>query len=490
MMNRVESLYHPSGDNDLRFLPRTLCDDIFEKIFDIANRKHRLSVQITSSWEGNIRWARNRTSLASNRRRIQVHVAMERGGVPAMVSTNQLDEASLKAAVHAVERVLDMQGENHIIQDILLKAPEFTPPEVKIWSDATYNTSNETRGEIARLLTETAESRDLLAAGFIEMRAGQIATKFRTLDGQVQDRYDRYTNAECSMTVRNALGTGSGWAGTSSYDWAAINGAALVSRALEKCEMSVNPVRIEPGRYTVILEPQAVYQLVRVMLEPVTTNRSWIESRTGEGPYRLGYDNALGVWRSKLGIKIVDERITIRQNPLESQMGVIPMSHMIARRDTFEPILPITWIERGVLTALAYDRRYALEKLNDNLPLLWRPGFYMDGGESSIEEMISTTQRGLLVTRFSNISLLNLNSLLCTGVTRDGLWLIEDGTIKKAVHNFRFTESPLFILNQVELLGKPMPVYTGETSISGPAPAFVPPIRVKDFSFTSLVDAI
>jgi predicted Zn-dependent protease len=94
-----------------------------------------------------------------------------------------------------------------------------------------------------------------------------------------------------------------------------------------------------------------------------------------------------------------------------------------------------------------------------------------------------------LVTRFSNVSLMDVDSLLCTGLTRDGLWLIENGAISKSVHNFRFTESPLFVLNQLELLGKPMPVYATQGS-GPPGPAFVPPIKANDFSFTALVDAI
>jgi predicted Zn-dependent protease len=470
-----------SVDDDHRFLSRELCHNLFDRVFSFANSKYKVVTQITSSWEGDIRWARNRTSLASNRRRIRIRITLgHQDHRIGEVATNQLDDVSLKAAVQAAERLLDMKGGAHIIQDLSLKAPELTPPEVTIWSDATYSTTNAMRGELARMLIESAEQHEMLSAGYIKMRAGQIAAKSRDLNGHIHGRYDRYTNAECTMTVRHPQGLGSGWAGMSSYDWAAIDGPALASRALDKCLKSLNPVRIEPGRYTVILESQAVYQLVKPMIDSAAR----LTPERGRGPYPLNRDAALGLWRSKLGLKIVDERITIRHSPSDPEMGVIPVSYTFK----FEPVLPITWIERGVLTALAYNRSYALEKLNENLPLLQRPGFYMDGGDSSIEEMIATTKRGLLVTRFSDdIETLDLNSLLMTGITRDGLLLIENGTITKAVHNFRFTGSPLFVLNQVELLGKPMPVYTGSDI---PAPAFVPPIKANDFSFTALVDAI
>jgi predicted Zn-dependent protease len=483
-MDNTASLHVPA--DDMQFLSRTFCDNIFDRIFSYTtDPKYHVIAQIRSSWEGNIRWARNRTTLASNRRRIVVRVRVE----GAEISTNQLDDASLKAAVAAAERKRDMGGGIHIIQDFSVNPPEFTPPEVKIWSDATYNTTNEMRAEIARVLTEEAERKDLLAAGFIKMRAGQIATKFRIHSGLMRDRYDQYTNAQCSTTVRHPQGTGSGWAGRSSYNWAAINGPELASRALDKCVKSMNPVRIEPGRYTVILEPQAVFQLVKWMFDVDIIHRDQAESREIPNPYKLGFDASIGLTRSKLGLKIVDERVTIRHNPSDPEMGVIPIAHTVSQNhgDSFWPILPVTWIERGVLKALNYGRDYALGRLNEDLPILWRPAWYMEGGDSSIEEMISTTKRGILVTRFSHVSLIDLESVLCTGITRDGLWLIENGVITKAVHNFRFTESPIFVLNQLELLGKPMPVYT-ENDL--PAPAFAPPIKAHDFSFTSLVDAV
>lgn len=118
-------------------------------------------------------------------------------------------------------------------------------------------------------------------------------------------------------------------------------------------------------------------------------------------------------------------------------------------------------------------------------------GYRMSGGDTSIEEMIRTTRRGLLVTRFSNIRVLDWESLLSTGLTRDGLWLIENGEITKAVKNFRFTESPLLVLNNIEQLGEPVPVFRPTKDEGGQlTPAIVPPLKARDFSFTSLIDAV
>jgi predicted Zn-dependent protease len=108
----------------------------------------------------------------------------------------------------------------------------------------------------------------------------------------------------------------------------------------------------------------------------------------------------------------------------------------------------------------------------------------MSGGTTTIDEMIQTTKRGIMVTRLSNIRLVDPNSLLYTGYTRDGLWLVENGKISKPIKNFRFTESPMFVFNQVEQLGPPVRVFHPG------APVIVPPVKVRDFSFTALADAI
>jgi predicted Zn-dependent protease len=108
----------------------------------------------------------------------------------------------------------------------------------------------------------------------------------------------------------------------------------------------------------------------------------------------------------------------------------------------------------------------------------------MSGGVTTIDEMIATTKRGLLVTRFWDTEIIDKPSVLCSGMTRDGLWLIENGEIRHPIKNFRFTESPLFAFNQVDQLGVPVPVF------SPGVPATCPPIKVRDFSFTAMVDAV
>jgi len=364
-------------------------------------------------------------------------------------------------------------------------------PSPKIWSDATAQVTAEQRASLARVLAEQSEAQGFLAAGYMEMflgarmmldPRGEGGYAFGDGTWPKDFRYDRYSGAGCTMTVRHPKGVGSGWAGNVSYDWAAINSEALASRAIEKCKASLNPVAIEPGRYTVVLEPQAVSDLVRMLFWPPGFGRRAAEMRDPT-TYWLGPDQSIKKIRSKLGLKIVDERITLSIDLMDPMQGSLPSPD--ARR--------IAWIDKGVLTTLGYPRDYALlEGFGEGRSSASGTGFHMTGGQTSIEEMIETTKRGLLVTRFSNMRMLDGASVLCSGLTRDGLWLIENGKISKAVKNMRITESPLFVLNQIEQLGVPVPtVWAATVGFQlGLSPAIVPPLKARDFSFTSMIDAV
>ncbi|MBX6331390.1 MAG: hypothetical protein IRY91_06065 [Gemmatimonadaceae bacterium] len=467
-----------------RILSKDECEAIVQRVLGFARGGGETHVQITSWWQGELRWARNRTSLASDRRDIRIRITRTVGMGRSTVGTNQLDDVSLEAAVRAAERAAQFTPEIRHEPRGMPPVPRAARPTTAIWSDATYGVTAETRGEVARALIDPAEAKRMLSAGYLEMRAGAtmaISSERATDPYAPWDvPYVQWTQAQCSMTVRDAQGTGSGWAGLSSYDWTRIDSRALAARALEKCLASRSPVSLEPGRYTVILEPQAVADL----LEIVAASMSRQHAEAGLGPWALGADDALQLQRTKLGLKVIDERITISHDPADPELGILP-----------EPWMqPVTWFDKGVLTALSYERDYALERLNVNAALRGMTGYRMSGGTTSIEEMIATTKRGLLVTRFSNIRPLDDRSLLATGLTRDGLWLIENGKISKAVKNFRFTESPLFVLNAIEQLGQPVPVFrpvkNPYESWRALTPAIVPPLKARDFSFTSTIDAI
>lgn len=451
--------------DDNRFLSEADCKELAERAVGFAKGGGRTAVAIDSSWEGFLRWGRNLPTLAGDRRINSVTVFREIRSAAAQVTTNQLDDVSLEAAVRAAERRLLFLPEPPMVWHRPDPRPNYEYLDPAIWSDTSCALTAADEAQAARSLIDPAVERGMLSAGYLAVEARSQAH----INTEGLSLYAPTTQAQCSMTVRDPKGSGSGWAGRSSYDWAKVDPEALAERALEKCIASQNPVALEPGRYTVILEPQAVCDLVSLIVELLDRR----QAESGSGPF------AAGGGRSKLGLKVASSQVTLRQDPMHPDLGVVPFT-----LGTGEPVRAVNWIDKGVLTHLAYDRRYALEKLHQNLGYPNSLAYSLSGGDSSVEEMISTTKRGLVVTRFSNIRVLDRASLLATGLTRDGLWLVENGKITKAVKNFRFTESPLFVLNSIEALGTPVPVFRPGI------PAVVPPIKARDFSFTSTIDAI
>jgi predicted Zn-dependent protease len=362
-------------------------------------------------------------------------------------------------------------------------------PETRIWSDATHDIPATARVDAARAMIEPVAREGMLSAGYLEVRAQSVA-RLGVRDAlfarppRTKELYAAGTQAQCSTTVRNRAGNASGWAGGSSYDWSALAPAELSVRALEKCRSSVDPVAIEPGRYTVILEPQAVHDLIEPMF--VYSDRSSNENVPNR-PYHLGRDEALGLSRSKLGLQLIDRRLSISHDPTDPLQGVFPFEHQLE-----DPPRATTIFENGVLAALPFRGDYGVEMLNEARPRPFMSSYRMSGGDSSVEEMIRSTRRGLLVTRFSGLRVLDPTSLLSSGHTRDGLWLIENGRVSRPVRNFRFVESPLVALNNVELIGPAVPVFhpVQDPSRVSVHSAIVPALKVRDFSFTSSVDAI
>jgi predicted Zn-dependent protease len=489
-----------------RILTASDCRPLAERIGKIAAEMGvHVSLLLHSGWSGELRWGRNRASLASDRRDTVVLLRIRRAQftgtawhvLTGQAALNQLDEVSLAAAIRAADR----QIHYHELRPTVRHAPEdewgypflkFESLKPQIWSETTSGLTPEARADVSQSIIEAAEQAEMLSSGYLAVQEWGLAS----IDSEHGVRYTPCTQARCAMTVRDARGTGSGWAGGASYDWARIDASALASRAVEKCVKSRNPVALEPGRYTVILEPQAVCDLIDVLVEGSQhfrdPNVSPLSRRDAEQGRVEAHPFTLRPGFSKIGEKVVDERITLSHDPLDPDLGVIPFTQFWWQS---YPFWPVVWIERGVLKTLGYGRSYALEQLNENVGYPNSGSYRMSGGDTTVEEMIRATRRGLLVTRFSNVRLIDAGSLLTTGLTRDGLWLIENGAITKPVKNLRFTESPLFVLNSVDALGTPTPVFRpgaalNEWSQSPLVPAVVPPIKARDFSFTAVADAI
>jgi len=471
---------------DPRILSEEETRQIIDRVRSFVTGGGTSTVEVGSWWSGELRWARNRVSLTSDRRNISVTIQRVVGHSVGSASTNQLDDVSLESMVRAAERSARLKTVASM-EDFKLPEPKLPKVSPLIWSDATFNATAKMRGGLATTLAQNAEAKGMQSAGFMRMAGATSALSMRQSHDEADVgrevggartsfRYNRYTVGECSMTVRHPQGIGSGWAGLSGYDWSAIDGARLADRALQKCLASLNPVAVEPGRFTVILEPQAVYDFIQPLM--LSTSRQAAEA--GQGPFVDHFDRTLRLYRTKLGMKVMDDRVTISHDPNDPLLGIVP-------RD--EGLGPITWFDHGILKTLTNDRlNHSLPLLNEDLPSVRRNSFRMSGGAATVDDMIASTERGLVVTRFANVRMLDGNSVLCTGLSRDGIWLVEKGKISKPVKNMRFRESPLFTLNNLLELGTPVPVFASDRS--EPFSAIVPPIKAQDFSFTSLADAV
>ena len=447
-----------------RYLSREECNALATRTLGFVTGADPARVNINSGSRGNTRFAVNQVSTGGDNYDTAVTVTAYAGKRSATSTTNQLDDASLRQAVQTAERLARLAPED---PEFL---PELEPQQYEAgrnWSEATASLDPQGRADAVRAITAPSTRRGLVSTGYLDARAGASAVA----NSKGLFAFTRATAAALTTTVRTSDGTGSGWAGASHHDWSRIDAASLGARAAEKARASRNPAAVEPGRYTVVFEPTAVGNLVQFIAGALNARaadegRSFF-SRAGGG--------------NKLGTKVVDERVTISSDPFDADVAGSPFTGegLPTRRSV--------WIENGIVKNLNYDRYWAQKK--GVTPTASGGSLTMRGGSSSMDEMIASTQRGLLVTRFWYLRPVDQRTILYTGLTRDGTFLIENGKITRAVKNLRFNDSPVFMLNTLEALGTPVRVSASEDGGPGQA-VMVPPLKVRDFNFTSLSDAV
>lgn len=481
-----------------RFLSEAQCRDIGQRLARIAVGGGATGVAIWSNWTGYVRWARNQITTSGDVSTNYIKVQRDvRGAKNGLVFLNQATDEALLAAARRAERL--SEDEDQVQEwDLPVKryVPEETPrPTPDLFSEPTYALDAEARTAAAIALMKASAARGMLSAGYIEVSAHCVAI----VDSLGHLRYVPYTRASYSVSVRDPEGSGSGWAGMDWSDWGKIDASKLTGIALDKCLASRNPVRVEPGRYVAILEPQAVHDFVGAFIHSAALNKDcseWMCFDSVRFPFTgIKGDLTKGViGQSLLGEPIIDKRISVWSDPVDPELVFPPFQADVWASSIWQTpqvFHRVSWITNGILTSLAYNRDYAIQKLASNTGLPNEGGYHMSGGNTSLDEMIATTTRGVLVTRFSDVINLDFKSQLYRGYTRDGLWLIENGKISKPIKNFAFTESVLFALNKVLQLGVPQRVWSSAPlGVDLPQPAVVPPLKIDDFSFTALTSAV
>jgi predicted Zn-dependent protease len=446
-----------------RYLSREECQAIAKRALSFATADET-RVLVNSTSLANTRFAVNQISTGGDSFDSVVTVVAKFGKKSGSSSTNRLDDDGLRAAVQMAERVAKLSPDDPEALPEL--GPQTYQPAVN-WSDVTASQDPATRADAVKRIADPAKAAGLLSTGFMEA----ITSAQSIANNKGLFAYSRSTSSVLTTTVRTPDGTGSGWGGATHYDWSKINPAALGARATQKARTSVHPVAIEPGRYTVVFEPTAVGNLVQFI------TRAFNARAADEGRSFFSLPGG----KNKIGQKVVDERVTIVSDPFDPDVAGSPFS------GDGSPMQRVVWIENGVVKNLDYDRYWAQKQ--GRTPTGSGGSIRMSGGTSSLNDLISSTQRGLLVTRFWYLRPTDQRTISYTGLTRDGTFLIENGKITKPVKNLRFNDSPIFMLNNLEGMGVPERVSASEGGEPGQA-IMVPPIKVRDFNFTSLSDAV
>jgi predicted Zn-dependent protease len=417
-------------------------------------------VNLDANRGGNIRFARNTVSTAGATDDMTLVVQSNFGQRSGTTTLNEFDDVSIEKAVRRSEELARLAPEDDEFMPPLPQQP-YTPTNA--YFDATANVQPEYRTTVAERSMGPAKAKDCTAAGFLQDNAGWHAM----MNTAGLFAYHRETSANFTVTVRTNDGTGSGYALRSANDVSKFDPVAASQIALEKAAASRDAKAIEPGKYTVILEPEAAAGLLQFLLFNLNARnadegRSFL-AKAGGG--------------TKLGEKIVDDRVHLYSDPACADLPTSPWNgdgRAFERTD---------WIAGGVVKNLFYSRYWAKQKNVKATPA--PPNLILEGGTATSEQLIRDTARGVLVTRTWYIRSVDPQTLLLTGLTRDGTFYIENGQIKHAVKNFRFNESPVIMLNNIDALGKQQ-VVAGEFG----TPSLVPVMRVRDFTFSSLSDAV
>jgi predicted Zn-dependent protease len=282
-----------------------------------------------------------------------------------------------------------------------------------------------------RTVIEAARRRNLVAAGFFE----RDATVSVIANTHGLFAFERSTDSRLSTTVRTPEGNSSGWSSRQSPTISQVDGSAVAAAAIEKCDRWRNPKRLDPGKYTVVLEPTAVSDLLQ-LIGPQFNARSADEGRSFLSKKGGG---------TLLGEKLFPDFITLRIDPFDKR------NRALLWAASGLPAAPVTWVDKGVVKNLLYDRYWALQTGKQPTPQARR--LVLDGGTDSLVSLIGGVERGLLVTRFFYLRVVNAQTAQYTGLTRDGLFLIENGKVTSPAGNFRFNESPVRLLQNVLKIG-------------------------------------
>jgi len=393
---------------------------------------------------------------------INVNVRVVFGQRVGVASTNEFTKDAVQNTLQQAAEIARLQPPNPRFRS--LPAPQPVHGRA-IFAPATEHATPAVRAEKARLIIERARQASLEAAGAVSTGYAEIAVA-NSLGIRV---YDRATSAGLNLVVMSE--DSSGFADEMSPDFSAIDFSAAAERAVEKAKRSVHPAELEPGEYTVILEEPAVADML--------TTLGYM------GLSALAVQESRSFMNGHFGERITGENITLWDDGNDPAGMPMPFD--------FEgvPKEKVMLIEHGVARGVVYDSYTADQEPGAHstghalpAPNEWGPfplNLFLATGESSIEEMVAKTERGILVTRFHYTNVVDPVRTLFTGMTRDGTFLVANGRVVRGLKNLRFTQNILAALAQVDMIGARAKLEGG--FMGG---AMVPALRLHGFNFTGV----
>lgn len=382
-------------------------------------------------------------------------------------STNEVDNESLKAIVAQAQ---DLARLSPVDREYLPTLGPQTYQPVSGYAEATSNISLQDRAREINDVIARCEKAGVIGAGFHQARGS--ATASATRNGNFN--YSRSSLVSLSTTARTPDGGSSGYFLRNHFDVARLDAKRVAREAVRKALESRQPRTLEPGGYPVILEPQAVADL----LSGFAFGFDARGADEGRSPF-----SAPG-GKTKVGQQIFDERINIYSDPWNAEL---PGSQAAQGGIPAEKIY---LVRNGVLENLIYSRYWAKQKNREPTPGPVNNIMESSQRPASMEEMIKATDRGILLGRFWYIRSVDPRTALQTGLTRDGIWYIENGRIQYPVKNFRFNQSIMQLLapGNVEMIGALERV--GSAEAQGGNSALLPALKIREFHFTSQSEAV
>ncbi|NIO69938.1 MAG: TldD/PmbA family protein [Anaerolineae bacterium] len=398
-------------------------------------------------------------------RDVQVRVRAVVGKRIGVASTNDLSRESLEKVVETALEVARLQPEN----PDFISLPEPAPiPEVNAFSEATAGFTPEARARAVGGICRRAVENDLVASGAFSTSVQEIA---------VANSLGVFAYFPTTLTDLKTVIMGddsSGYGASTAWDVEQMDAEAVGAEAVDKALRGRNPREIEPGRYTVILEEYATEDIVEML------------SYVGLGA--LAVQEERSFMCDRFGQQIVGSAISLWDDGLDPRGLPLPFD--------FEgvPKGRVSLIENGVAVNVVYDSYTAGKEGKASTghglpaPNTFGPipfNMFMAPGQASLEEMIASTERGVLVTRFWYTRPVHPKLAIITGMTRDGTFLIEKGEVAYPVKNLRFTQSYLDALSSVEMVGRTTKLVRSEFELNG---NHVPALKLAEFEFTGVTE--